>query len=186
MKKFIKSIALLTAALTVLCLSACGGDSKDEDTSSKADTGSKGSAITVSVPDVSMPEKESSVVYEMYDDEVDATETVKIYYVESEDKIMSITDTTAFSLAGMSEDQQDMMKETMDEMFADFAKGSNISYSSTVADDKITIVIAIRDLDEADNVKALDDFELFNGFEENTTFSEFVKSLESEGYTKSK
>lgn len=186
MKKLIKSIALIAAALTVMSLAACGGDSKDEDTSSKADTGSKGSEVTVSVPEVSKPANESSVIYEKYDDEIEVTETIKICYVEAEDKITSITDTTTVSLAGMTEEQQEMMKEVYDGMFADYAKESNISYSSTVADDKITMVIAILDLDVSDNAKSLAESELLGEFTETVTFSEFTESLVSDGYTLSK
>ncbi len=187
MKSTVKLLTLLMALCLVLTLAACGDDRNNDDnddkskTSDSASTPAANTNSTITAPDLDLPDIKTETMSFTVDADT-IKDKVVVTYIG--DKITGITETVTMDSSDYTADQIEMLDETYDEMFGDFANHDCAHYSRTNVNNVYTIVLSFSGLDTKENADYVASLELFGEYKYGTTIAEFETIIAEAGYTK--
>ncbi len=188
MKKIIKLLSVLLALIFALSLVACGGsddtdtDKDNESVASKTDDASSVDLnSTITMPDFEVEGfGEEKTVFVNSSDE----QSIMIEVYHKDNEILSFTLTNKVFFGDSSEEEMKEIKKTLDEHFAEASQKENISYSCILANNEVSVVIAIRDLDIQENKEYMEEFGLYDGYTAGDTYEDLEAYALKNGFTK--
>lgn len=187
MKSIAKIAAFIMALCFVLGLVACGGSetdtnkdnstvsSKNEPTSS-VDVNSTITASDLEIGDIG-EEKATFVL-----DHASQTMTIEAYHKDNE--LRSFTMTLKVPFGDQTEEEMKTLKDQFDKQFDEASKKDYISYSSILANNELSVVIAVRDLTVREHKEYMVDLHLYDGYTADDTYEDFEEYLLTHDYVK--